>query len=156
MGFTMGSPPGSKGPGSMLGVCSLSPWKPEQEKTGFKAGRERVTLSQGWDISGSCQGGWGKARQSLPFDIPPPTPHPAPATPLCKALPTRARALSLWQLPKLSIKKEMPIVQYRKEMPSFCVTKPNQTARSPGVSPLCVGGPWDFLALSGRLPAIDF
>lgn len=98
-----------------------------------------------------------------------------PLTPLwhphSKALPKKARALSLWQTPKLSIKKEMPIVQYIKEVPSFCVTKPTQTegwdwlnASLPVLGaqgrPLeavpCVWGHWDFLAVSGRCLLLVF
>lgn len=114
----------------MQSVCSLCPREPRQEEMAFKEGRVIVTVSQGWDTCGRCQGGWGKARSSVPSDfkslgVCPPTTtlwHPS-----SKALPSGVRALFLWQSPKPSNEKKVPVVQHIKEMLSFYVTKPSQT-----------------------------
>ena len=66
-GFSMGFPPGQRGSAKHAKGLVSVPWKPEQEETGLKAGREIITGTkanskcQGCDTSGGCREGWKKA-----------------------------------------------------------------------------------------------
>lgn len=146
----------------MLSVWPLCPQKPEI-----------MPLSQAWVTSGSCPAGWGKERQSLPFDFKSLRGYPPQHLFGTRFLKPFQRGPGHFPVatPHTEHQKEMPTVHYVKEMSSFYATKPNHVERWawPNASPATLGAqgrPLPFPRGGGRglqflgslwaLPAIDF
>lgn len=167
----MGFPPGQRGSAKHAKGLVSVPWEPDSmEETGSKAGRQG---NHNWHegklrVPGMrCQwaaGKGGKRRHRVcPLSLRVSKVVPSWGHPLSKALPERARALSLWQASKLSIKKEMPVCcTERKGCLSIRQDKTKQDGRSELADCLStperrfLGGQWNFFAPSGGCSPLIF